>query len=154
MLRVGGWFIGGKESLVEDWMDLLPRSGEFEAIRRESFFAEDFERAIPLFSQFLAGSHRSDVGSFQPYFVSFVVTSSVRSFFVVKGLHRLSSLSECRLCFGSSLGEVVGKVLSRLAFDFSSGFESFVGVSSVVEEKWRLSSRHLFFVVIRESGEG
>ena len=100
-----------------------------------------------LFSpNFLLG--RGNVGSFQPYFVSFVVITSIRSFFVVKCFHRFSGLGECGLCFGSGLGEVVDEVLSRLAFNFSMGFESFVGMSSMVKEERRLSSRRLFFVVI------
>ena len=153
LLGVSGWFIGRKEGFVEDWMDLLPRSGEFEAICGESFFAEDFEGAIPLFSQFLARSRRGDVGSLQPDSVSFVVITSVSSSFVVKCFHCLGGLGEGGLCLGSSLGEVVDEVLSRLALNFSTGFESFVGVSSVVMEEWRLSSRRLFLVVVRESGE-
>ena len=148
LLGVYGWFVGCQESFVEDWMDLLPRSGEFETVCGQSFLAEDFEGAVSLLSQFLAGSRRGNVGSFQPYIVSLVVISSIRSFFVVKCFHRLCSLGECSLCFSSSLGEVIDEVLSRLAFDFSTGFESFVGVSSVVEEDRRLSSRRLFLVVV------
>ena len=135
-------------------MDLLPHSGEFEAICRESFLTEDFKGAISLFSQFLAGSCCGNVGSFQPYFVSSVVIMSICSFFVVKCFHCLSGLGECGLCFGWGFGEVVGEVLSCLAFNFSTGFESFVGMSSVVKEERRLSSRRLFFVIVRESGKG
>ena len=102
---------------------------------RESFLVEDFERAISFFSQLLAWSRRGDVGSFQPDFVSFGVITSIRSFFVIKCLHRLGGLGECGLCFDSSFGEVVGEVLSGLTLDFSSGFESFVGMSSVIEEE-------------------
>ena len=59
-----GGFVRGKECLIEDWMDFLPRSGEFETICGESFFAKDFEGAIPFLTQLLAGSHHGDVGSF------------------------------------------------------------------------------------------
>ena len=145
---VYGGLVGSKECFVEDWMDFLPHSGESKAICRKSFFSEDFKGAISFFSQLLARSRRGDVGSFQPNLVSFVIITSSSSFFVVKCFHHLSGLGECGLCFGSGFGEVVDEVLSRLAFDFSTGFESFVGVSSVVKEKQQLSSRCLFLVVI------
>ena len=122
-------------------MDLFPRNGEFEAVGRESFFAEDFKGAISFFSQFLAGSCCGNVGSFQPYFISFVVITSVCLFFVVECFHRLGGLGEGSLCFGLGLGEVVDEVLSRLALDLSTGFESFVGMSSVVKVERRLSSQ-------------
>ena len=75
-------------------------------------------------------------------------------FFVIKCLHHFRSLGQHGLCLGSSIHEAVDEVLHRLAFDFVMGFESFVRVSSVVQEKRRLSSRRLFSVVVRERGEG
>ena len=119
--------MGCEESFVEDRMDLFPRSGGFETVCCKSFLAEDFEGAVSLFSQLLARSCCGNVGSFQPDLISLVVITSVRSFFVVKCFHRLSGFGECGFRFGSSFGEVVDEVLSRLAFDFSTGFESLLG---------------------------
>ena len=119
-----------------------------EAHHRESFFSEDFEGAVSFLSQLLAGLRRGYIGSFQPDFVSFVVIASLCLLFVVKCLHCFGGLGECGLCFGSGFGEVVGEVLSGLALDFSTGFESFVRVSSMVEEEGRVPCGCLFFVVI------
>ena len=134
-MGVGGWFVEGQECFVEDWMDLLPCSGESEVIHCESFLSEDFKGSISFVSQ-LAGSCHGNVGSFQPNFVSFFVITSLHLLFAVKCLHRFSCLGQCSLCLNSGLGEVVDKVLGHLAFDFMMGFESFIGVSSVVEEEW------------------
>ena len=117
-------------------MDLFPRSGEFEAVHRKSFFSEDLKGSVSFLSQLLAGSHCGNVGSFQPDFISLVVITSLHSSFVIKCLHRFSGLGECGLCFGSGFGKVVGEVLSRLAFNFAMGFESLVRVSSMVEKEW------------------
>ena len=105
-------------------------------VRCESFLPEDFEGAISFLSQLLAGLCHGDVGSFQPNFVSFLIVVSIRSLFVIKCLHCLSGLGQHGLCFCSGFREVVDKVLGGLAFDFVTGFKSFVGVSSVVEEEW------------------
>ena len=134
-MGVYGWFVGGQEHFIEDWMDLLPHSREFEMIRHKSLFSEDFKGSILFLSQLLAGSCRSDVGSFQPDFVSFVVIVSICSLFVIKCLHCFGYLGECGLCFGLGLCEVVNEILSCLAFGFVMGFKSLVMVSSVVEEE-------------------
>ena len=117
-------------------MDLFPCSREFEAIRHKAFFSEDFEGSISFSSQLFAGSHRGDVGSFQPNFISFLVITSIHSFLVIKCLHHLDRFGQRGLCFSSSLREVVDEVLGHLAFDFVMGFESLVWVSSMVEEEW------------------
>ena len=105
-------------------------------ICHESFFSEDFEGSISLFSQFLAWLCRGDVGSFQPNSVSLVVIMSVCLFLVIECLHCLGCLGQCSLCCSSGLCEVVDEVLGCLAFDFTMGFVSFVQVSSMVEEEW------------------
>ena len=117
-------------------MDLLPHSREFEPVRCESFLSKDFEGSILFLSQLLAGSRCGDVGSFQPNFVSFLIVLSIHSFLVIKCLHHFGGLGQRGLCLGSGLREVVDEVLGCLAFDFTMGFKSFVGVSSMVEEEW------------------
>ena len=116
-------------------MDLLPHGREFEAICHESFFSENFEGSISFFSQFLAGLHRGDVGSFQPNFISLLIIVSICSFLVIECLHCFSGLGQCGLCLCSGFGEFVDEVLGCLAFDFVTRFESLVWVSSVVEEE-------------------
>ena len=116
-------------------MDLLPCSGESEMVCHESFLSKDFERSISFFSQLLTGLCCGDIGSFQPNSVSFLVVMSVCLLLVVKCLHHLGGLCQCSLCFSSGFCEVVSKVLGHLAFDFVTGFESFVRVSSMIEEE-------------------
>ena len=147
-MGISRWFVRGQECFIEDWMDLFPHGQEPEMVRCESFLPEDFEGAISFLSQLLAGLCHGDVGSFQPNLVSFFVIVSIHSLLVVECLHCLSCLGQCSLCVGSGFSEVVNEVLGRLAFDFVTGFKSFIGVSSVVEEEWRVSCRCLFFVVV------
>ena len=101
----------------------------------ESFLSKDFEGSVSFLSQLLAGSHCGDVGSFQPNSVSFLVVASVCLLLVVKCLHHLGGLCQHSLCFGSGFHDVVGEVLGHLDFDFVTGFESFVQVSSMIEEE-------------------
>ena len=116
-------------------MDFLPRGREFEMVRRKSFLSKDFKRSISFLSQFIAGSHCGDVRPFQPNSVSFFVVLSIRPFLVIKCLHCFHCFGQYSLCFSSCFHEVISEVLGRLALNFAMGFESFIGVSPVVEEE-------------------